>query len=793
MKAFTFVNILLSISFCAHAAILTVKPDGTGDFIKIQDAINASAVNDTVLVWPGTYYENLHIAAKPITLASLYLTTGEIQFVFQTVIDGSTQEKAVIFSENYPSGSFGVIVGLTIKNGIARNNPSYMSFDGGGILLSHANSKIQNCVICNNKAYKAGGGIAAWYSDVILKSNTIKDNNANWIGGGIWIGGGDYLILDAIEKNSIYFNHSSWGNDICKHFETSCENFILDTFSVAEDHGYCIYNYHTNNGVPVYNYALEVNHPIIDQVDADVYVSPDGDNSNSGLSPEEPLKNIWYAMTKINPDTNNQRTVHVMPGTYSPSVNGEIYPINARSNSALVGEDRTTCILDAEQTWFHYSCHSRSYGMKIKNLSLINGNSITSIDIRFEPGSIALDWSCYNYTLENIKIQNCYGLSSSACRLLTMDYLSLADILAVDNFGGQTIVAGYSGQPFRDAIVTRNISVINNSYYLTGYGFDGGAFAITTSYNENPLRATVASAAICGNKNYDWWGGSQHLSCFLVNGSINNITNVTIADNENEDQLPGAYSTWENMTSRVYNSIFYNNEHPSIILGVEPPLENPGELFLDYSLIEQGLDDIWNQQNFNILHYGVNNIEGNPLFTGTGEYPYQLQAGSPCIDAGTPMYEPGMEPPYIKHENGKYILYTHGMDTIHLPATDLAGNPRIAYGRIDMGAYEFVDTTVGIRPPAKYIANGIKAIPNPFQQSTAIEFTLLKEGHCQVQVHDMQGRLIKTLLDAFTQPGNFQMRWHADDDNGNKIPSGHYIINVLFEGKNVGSEKVRKF
>ena len=205
------------------------------------------------------------------------------------------------------------------------------------------------------------------------------------------------------------------------------------------------------------------------------------------------------------------------------------------------------------------------------------------------------------------------------------------------------------------------------------------------------------------------------------------------------------------------------------------------------------MDDIWNYQNYNILHYGINNIEGNPLFVGTGEHPYELQAGTPCINTGTPMYEAGMEPPYIKQENGKYILYTDGNDTIHLPATDIAGNPRIAYGRIDMGAYEFKDTTVNIKPRPQFLASGIKASPNPFQQSTAIEFTLLKEGHYIVQIHDMQGRLLKTLLDTFTQPGNFHLRWHADDDNGNKLPSGNYIINLLFEGQNVGSLKVSKW
>ena len=794
---FPFSFLLFPFSSPLFPATLTVKQDGTGDYTIIQEAIDAAAMHDTVLVWPGTYFENLHIDAKPVTLASLYLTTGQDEYIYQTIIDGSTIKNSVIVADNFPDGEQGTICGFTIQKGNARyndiNHPSTYMGDGGGVLLYHADMNIIGCLIEDNLAHVDGGGVKAMYSSLYLSATTIRNNSALTKGGGLWFAGGDYLLLDTINLNSVYFNHSTMGNDLMKHYSYYMPVYRVDTATTFEDRGYCILN-GDDNAIPVYDIKLIANHAMIDQVEEDVYVSPNGDNSNSGISPEEPLKNIWYAMTKIAPDTNNKRIVHALPGTYSPSVNNEIFPINARSNSCLIGEDKHTCILDAEQTWFHYSCHSRSYGLKIKNLTMINGNSITYLDLRFLSGSIDLHWSCYNYSLENLHIENCYGLSSSACRLLTMDFLSLKNITTANNYGGRTINAHYSGPLFRNAIIARDISVTGNSYYLDGYGFSGGGFTIGTSYNTCPLRATVANVNITNNKVYDYWGGSDYIGVFSVTGSQNNISNATVAFNENKNHLPGCYSTWEKMTSRVYNSIFYGNEHPSIILGVEPPLEEPGVLYIDYSLIEQGLDDIWNEQNFNILHYGVNNIEGNPLFTGTGEHPYQLQANSPCINTGTPMYQEGMESPYIKEENGKYILYTHELDTIHLPETDIAGNPRIAYGRIDMGAYEFADTTVNImkRPP-KYLGGKIKVMPNPFQQSTAIKFTLLKEGRCVVKIHDLNGRLIKTLLDTFTVPGNFLMRWHADDDYGNKIPSGHYIINVIFEGENVGSVKVRRW
>ncbi|MDD3527790.1 MAG: choice-of-anchor Q domain-containing protein, partial [Bacteroidales bacterium] len=689
-------TILYLLSSSLSAAVLTVKQDGTGDYTTIQQAIDAVAFNDTVLVWPGTYFENLYINGKPLTLASLYLTTGERQYVVQTIIDGSNIQKAVIDMNYLPTGTKGMICGLTIQNGNSRGNPEIYTFAGGGIVFYYADATVSDCVIQNNISCTAGGGIAVWYSNLDLISNTIKNNTAYEYGGGVWAGGGEYINFDTIRLNNIYCNHSIKGNDICKHFEVECNFIKLDTFTVAQDQGYCMLNYHTNNAVPVYDYELQMNHAMISQVAADVYVSPEGDNTNSGLTPEAPLKNIWYAMTRIEPDTNNQRTIHVMPGTYSPSINDEIFPINARSNSALIGVDKNTCVLDAEETWLHYSARRMAYNLEIKNLTLRNGSALINENYA-RCGSVQINDAVYNFLMENVVIKNCLGLDRSGALLHTYDKIRLRNVDFINNTGGRGVTSFYiEKQATNNAISMQNCIAAYNRPYLDTYG-SGGGIGITNSHTQlRPLITSNAGLLVAHNYCRDWWGGAEFLSSITVGARESRLSNITVAHNENENHLPGAYATWNNMTSYVYNSVFYGNEHPSIVLGVEPPLQTPGVLYLDYSLIEQGEDDIWNRQNYNILHYGANNIEGNPLFTGTGEHPYQLQSTSPCIDAGTPMYQEGMEPPYIKNENGKHVLYFPNYDTLHLPATDLAGRARIQGGRIDMGAYEFGDVTPGI-------------------------------------------------------------------------------------------------
>jgi len=70
------------------AQTITVKQDGSGDFTSIQQAIDSAVNYDTVLVYPGIYYEHLKIEYKNIVLGSLTLTTGDKSYIRQTIIDG---------------------------------------------------------------------------------------------------------------------------------------------------------------------------------------------------------------------------------------------------------------------------------------------------------------------------------------------------------------------------------------------------------------------------------------------------------------------------------------------------------------------------------------------------------------------------------------------------------------------------------------------------------------------------------------------------------------------------------
>jgi len=78
------------------------------------------------------------------------------------------------------------------------------------------------------------------------------------------------------------------------------------------------------------------------------YVSPEGDNGNSGLSPEAAWRNVSYATVQVGNSPGDPDIVLVYPGLYDVEA-GEVFPVRVRSYTTLVGLD-TGVVLSAADT-----------------------------------------------------------------------------------------------------------------------------------------------------------------------------------------------------------------------------------------------------------------------------------------------------------------------------------------------------------------------------------------------------------------------------------------------------------
>jgi hypothetical protein len=72
-----------------------------------------------------------------------------------------------------------------------------------------------------------------------------------------------------------------------------------------------------------------------------------------------------------------------------------------------------------------------------------------------------------------------------------------------------------------------------------------------------------------------------------------------------------------------------------------------------------------------------------------------------------------------------------------------------------------------------------EAFPNPFNPSTQIKFNIEKEEIVVIKVYDLLGREVKTLLNKNLRSGEHKLSWDGTDNNGNRVSSGTYFINMV--------------
>ena len=97
------------------AATITINCDGSGNYTSIQEGIDNSVNGDTVLVCPGTYYENIDYLGKNITVGSLFLTEQDPSYIEQTIINGDNEGSVVTFKNREDTTA--TLTGFTITHG----------------------------------------------------------------------------------------------------------------------------------------------------------------------------------------------------------------------------------------------------------------------------------------------------------------------------------------------------------------------------------------------------------------------------------------------------------------------------------------------------------------------------------------------------------------------------------------------------------------------------------------------------------------------------------------------------
>ena len=744
------------VSICSLLLSITwhIKQDGTGDFTTIQAGIIAAVNTDTVLVYPGTYVENINFNGKNITVASLFLTANDESYIPQTIIDGDANGTTVSIVNGEDETT--MLCGFTIQNGSGTYYQPY--YIGGGLYLLNSSPMIRKCHIKNNNAYQ-GGGIYIKYSHPTLKGLTITNNHAYSLGGGILITHESTLEFDTQELCNIYLNYSASGCDIRKSWVLmEPVTIIVDTFTVLEPDYYYISS--TNQyGVQQNDVTLVAQHAKLEPVDNDLYISPSGSNNNSGLTPDDPLQSINYALSSIVSDSLSPHTIFMDDGIYSKSLNGQAFPLNLRGYISLEGESMENTVIDAENLSSFLYCWDNDSNMTIKNMKFINSEVFYISSGIGNPNFYENRFINFENIIFSNSIHKSYLFS-----VLDMN-ANLKNVYFLNNQGGWQI-RFWLGNDY-EVVDIENMVIQNCSQYTHPDIFSATPVFLFGATDDDPYQVTMKNTLIADNVDNTT---DLTMSCSAISVSFSidlNLINCTIGNNYTpssggQGQGAALLAGGVGSTFNIVNSIFYGNITDQIYLVNDGP-EEPLTMNIYNSLIEGGESNILNPSTWNTLNWIEGNLDEDPCWDITGDNPYALMGNSPCINAGTLDLPAG----------------------IVLPEFDLAGNPRIYGETIDMGAYEFQSDPQSngeneiIIPEITQISN----YPNPFNPSTIIKLDLAESGDVELVIYNIKGQKVKTLLDVYSTKGHFEIIWRGTDDNKKKVSSGQYFIKLEVSGK----------
>jgi predicted outer membrane repeat protein len=195
-----------SIAGQAPAAIYLVRPDGSGDFPTITDAVSAAAAGDIIELADGTFAgtgnRDVSYQGKAITIRS---GSGNPS---RCVIDcqGSSSQPHRAFLFENGEGALATLEGVTITNG--------WHWWGGAIHCqgSSVRARIIRCIFSGNTSYSSeGGGLCAEYNGAPWIEECVFVGNSAAYGGAISLTNGSGSPLASIVRCTIYANFASEG------------------------------------------------------------------------------------------------------------------------------------------------------------------------------------------------------------------------------------------------------------------------------------------------------------------------------------------------------------------------------------------------------------------------------------------------------------------------------------------------------------------------------------------------------------------------------------------------------
>jgi len=621
------------------------------------------------------------------------------------------------------SSCTGSVKNMVVKNVISNNSTASLRYCDD---LEFIDCKIFN----NNVRYTSGFYINN--SDNIIFQNLTLKNNISQRLRAMTIYNSE-VIFSSTDKSNIYNNYSLRNEP--EIFSDTFVALVVDTFTVMNPSAQVCY--------PNENFSFDIEHAPEDNMLVDLYVDPEGDDTNSGTTPDEPFQTIKHAVQHIFPSEDNPLVIHLAEGTYDEIDETGFFTAKNHLTISGAGRDDTNLKLG------------------VSNARIIEQNNLTNfamsdMKICIEDAYYLMKVNSGSVSLSNVEIEIENYLN-------TIFYLidSQLDLNQVK------IVCPYNSDEVFDSHITRIIESEASIITATACNFERVIIPLPRWY----FRFTNSSARFVNSTI-----SSQIQPIVGFVGLFDSDLYLDHCVWEGESCYDGTYAHI-NVTQgnvEINNSIISTNNNRFIDFSYYTGNDT---LRIDYSLLEGGVSTL--HMSGATLIYGDNNLEGDPLFTNPYNLDFTLQNDSPCIDAADPNSGFDMEDP----NNAGFPLW---------PAQGTLLPDMGVYGGPNSSLIDYEDIRAEKIPELP--TNSLYNYPNPFNPETKILFSNNITENLKVQIYNIKGQLIRTFkvgADSFDRETNYySVVWNGADNHNKLVSSGIYFTTLNSGNKLLASRKI---
>ena len=541
--------------------------------------------------------------------------------------------------------------GAALNNSTVSDNLAMDSVGGGGILL-YSGASVNNCTLNGNSSGGDGGG-ALLFDGGTLNNCLVSENTANTESASIG-GGGVYIYLDGIVNNCTVSSNTANGDGDGIYMDSGeVNNSIVweANNAIYNDFGSPVRYTCASDGVTHGTDGCITNDPLF--VDA-----PGGDYRLSQPSPCFNTGDNIYAPTNVSPND-----LAGIPRIIDGTVDMGAYEVNIAyadaSRADDSGDGRTwatakktiqaalNIVTNGSYVFVTNGTYNLISQVEIMNTVMVqsvNGPAVTIID---GGDSVRCVWMTNGvlsgFTLTNGSVIGSHGGGAMLHTGCIMTNCVLSGNTASGNGGGAYLyyggtlnncsINGNTGGNYGGGICTYQSGTVNNCVVNDNAAAnEGGGVAFL-------FDGTANNCLINGNTCDD--GGGV---CLYFGGTLNNSS---ISDNAATNQGGGIFL---NHGGTINNSISWENTAGTS----GNDIYDDSGTAIRYTCASDGLT------------HGVDNcITNNPLFVDALSEDFALQSTSPCLNMGNNVYAP-----------------------TNVSPVDLAGDSRIMFDMVDMGAYE---------------------------------------------------------------------------------------------------------